>query len=222
MNIFLDFDGPVLDNKARLYQLYFDLLAEFGGNPLPIDEYWQLKRNCVKEDVILKEKSGFTEELNGDYQRLRIEQIESKRYLSLNAVINGCYESLDFLAKQGDLMLITSRRNRDNLIWELKDKKLEKYFKKILSDFNDYLPAWQLKVDLIREFIPEFGKADIIVGDTEAEILCAKELGIYSIALLSGIRNEEKLKLYVPDIIYENINEVVKNWTQIKTNAQKI
>ena len=216
MNIFIDLDGPILNNTPRLYRLYSDLLIRFGFKPLSKNDYWELKRNCIKEEAILKTNDGFDLNLIQVYKKQRSDNIESEEYLALNEVTTGCYDSLDFLSKQGNLILVTTRRNRDNLIWELDQKKLDGYFKKIFCDFNDNLPAWQVKINLIRRFIPAFEKRDVIIGDTEAEILCGRELGIYSIGLTDGIRSLEQLLLLKPNLIYEDINEVVGKWPQIK------
>ena len=216
MNIFIDLDGPILNNAPRLYRLYSDLLIRFGFEPLLKNDYWDLKRNCIKEETILKTNDGFGLNLIQGYKKQRSDNIESKKYLALNEVIAECYNSLNFLSKQGNVILITARKSKDNLIWELSQKKLNCYFNKILCDFDDNLPAWEVKINLIRRFIPAFEKRDVIIGDTEAEILCGKELGIYSIALTNGIRNLEQLLLLKPNLICEDINEVVGKWMQIK------
>ena len=49
-----------------------------------------------------------------------------------------------------------------------------------------------------------------IIGDTEMDILVGKNLEILSIAVLSGIRNKEKLDAYKPDYIIEDISYLSK------------
>lgn len=215
MNIFIDLDGPILNNTPRLYRLHADLVIRLGFQPLPQNDYWELKRNCVKEETILKKIDDFDTNLVQVYIKQRSDNIESKKYLALNEVTTGCYHCLNFLSKQGKMILITTRKNKDHLLWELSQKKLNGYFKKILCESDDHLSAWQSKVSLIRKFIPKVGGSDVIIGDTEAEILCGQELGIYSIGLTNGIRNLKKLALLNPNLICQDINEVVKKWPQI-------
>lgn len=215
MNIFIDLDGPILDNASRLYQLHADIILQFGFKPLSKYDYWQLKRDQVKEEMILKKIAGFDQKLIEVYQKQRSNWIESKKYLALNEVTPGCYNSLNFLLKQGNLILITTRKNQDNFNWELREKKLVSYFNKILSDFDDRLPAWKIKASLIRQYYPAFKKKNIIIGDTEAEILAGRNLGIFSIGLTNGIRSLKKIILLKPNLICQDLNELVKKWPQI-------
>lgn len=216
MNIFIDLDGPILNNLPRLYRLYSDLLIRLGFRPLSENDYWELKRNRTEEEVILRKNDSFDLNLIQVYKKQRIENIELREYLTLNDVTTGCYNSLDFLTKQGNLILVTTRNNKDNFIWELSQKRLDRYFKKILCDYDDSVPAWKLKVNLIRKLFPTFQDKGVIIGDTEAEILCGRELGIYSIGLMNGIRNLKQLVLLKPNLICKDINEVVRKWSQIK------
>lgn len=216
MNIFIDLDGPILNNLPRLHRLYFDILNRLGVKPLAESDYWKLKKNHIEEEAILKKNGNLDPNLIQVYKKERMENIETREYLNLNEVVAGCYDSLDFLSKQGNLILVTTRRSKDNLIWELDQKKLDGYFKKVFCDFDDNLPAWEVKINLIRRFTPAFKKRDVIIGDTEAEILCGRELGIYSIGLTDGIRSLEQLLLLKPSLICKDINEVIRKWSQIK------
>ena len=45
---------------------------------------------------------------------------------------------------------------------------------------------------------------DIIVGDTEVEILVGKSLNIRNVALYSGIRNRNFLLKFNPEYIFKN------------------
>lgn len=43
-NIYVDLDGVILDVSERLYQIYRELMMEFGGSCLPKGKYWQMKK----------------------------------------------------------------------------------------------------------------------------------------------------------------------------------
>ena len=47
----------------------------------------------------------------------------------------------------------------------------------------------------------------MIIGDTEADIITGKNLGLYSIGVLSGIRSEDFLKKLNPDLIIKSIKD---------------
>jgi len=42
--LFLDLDGPLLDVRARYHAVYTQIARELGVAPLPLDAYWQAKR----------------------------------------------------------------------------------------------------------------------------------------------------------------------------------
>lgn len=216
MNIFIDLDGPILNNLPRLYHIYFDLILSLGFKPLAKYDYWRLKRDRVKEEVILNKSGCFEKQIIQFYINRRFKDIEKRECLSLNELTVYCYESLKFLSKQGVLVLLTTRKSKRNLMWELRQKKLLEYFKKILCGFDNTVSPWQVKLDLINKYIGCVNKSDIIIGDTEAEILCGKKLGIYSIGIVNGIRNFEQLSLLKPDRIVRNLTDIAKSWVKIK------
>ena len=123
-----------MDNALRLYTLYSDLMSEFDRQPLPMESYWILKRERISEQDILK-KSGLEDAaLTELYFKKRAELIESRHYLQLNTVVNGCFEFLEFLRKQGETILITTRHNRENLFWEIDEKNSARIFPKFCVD----------------------------------------------------------------------------------------
>ena len=86
-------------------------------------------------------------------------------------------------------------------------KKLSHYFAEILNSPSGDDPA-EAKVNLIRK-TPSFNKDDSwIVGDTEADILAGKRLGIKTVGVLSGIRNETKMKELKSDYTIEDITHL--------------
>lgn len=53
------------------------------------------------------------------------------------------------------------------------------------------------------------GKAVVIVGDTPADILCAKPLGLRSIAVATGRYTADDLASFRPDYVFENLSDIV-------------
>ncbi len=215
MYIFIDLDGPILDNSPRLYGLYADLCQKKSIIPLSKEKYWQYKREKITEELILEKTKKVSAGFLNFYERQRRTKIESIKYLSLNKTVLGCYNCLNFLSKQGDLILITTRKNKINLNWELNNKKLKKYFTKILCGSSQSIEAYKVKIDLINKNIKNYKNNSIIIGDTEAEILCAQKLGVFSIGLTCGIRSIKQIKRLKPYIICKDLNEVIIKWPEI-------
>ena len=218
MNIFIDLDGPILNNLPRLYQLYCDLTRSIGIPPIPQGAYWRSKRERVSEKEILHKSGCFNERLIAEYEARRYRKIESAKYLILNKLTSGCCGALDFLSQKGNLVLITTRKNKRNLSWEINRKKISHYFSAILCDYSDQLSVGHLKQQLIRSYrnLNASDARDIIIGDTEAEIECGSKLNIFSIALTNGIRKKSELLLHQPDFICRDLVEAVKNWHKIE------
>lgn len=214
MSLFFDFDGPLVDNYPRLTGLFYDLAKEIGFSPISKSLYWEQKRDCVPEKAILKQCSGMTEEKENQYFELRELRIEEKSYLSLNQITNQCHESLSYFKQFDDLVLVTTRQNKEHLLWELRDKKLDAYFSKILCGFDRKRPAWEVKYQMILKSGVSFRSSNFIIGDTEAEILCGKKLGICTVATLNGIRNQRQLNQHEPQLFVENLEQLAQIWSK--------
>lgn len=221
MKIFLDFDGLLVDNSLRLYTLYGDLLHEFGRQPLPMESYWTLKRECISEKDILQ-KSGLEDPaLTELYFKKRFELIESKHYLQLNAIVNGCFEFLEFLRKHGEIILITTRHNRVNLLWEIDEKKLSPYFSRVLCGFDMSIPPAEVKIKMVEKEGFLNGSKGMIIGDTEAEILCGQRVGLFTLAVLTGIRNKDYLMAMNPNMIFDDVHQIAESWDSIMEGITK-
>ncbi len=215
MKIFLDFDGPLIDNSCRLYTLYTDLISEFDKQPLPIESYWNLKRDRVKEEKILQISGLNDPVLIAQYLKKRFDCIESKHYLRLNKIVDGCFDTLRFLKQQGETILITTRQNKENLFWEVIQKKLNPFFSKILCGFDTSLSPSEIKMKMVKENGFMDGSKGIIIGDTEAEIICGQKVGLFTIAITSGIRSIDYLVTLKPGRIFNSITQVSKEWDSI-------
>ncbi len=212
IRIFIDLDGPLLDNAYRLHGLYSDLMTLLGGKALPMKKYWHLKRAHVKEEMIASQSLPKNFPIVKKYLRERKKRIEWPGYLKRNKLAKGALGSLKFLSKRADLFLITTRKARKNLIRELKEKRLARFFRRVLSAYDEKAAAWAIKVKLVSELGPGRG---IIIGDTEAEIICGKKTGLYSVAVTNGIRNRKLLVRSRPDIICKDMRDVIRKWRKI-------
>ena len=111
------------------------------------------------------------------------------------------------MRKRYQLFLVTLRNNRTNLLWQLNYFAINKFFDKVLSRDNN-AGTWQVKYELIVQARLVDREKLVIIGDTEADVLTAKELNAISIAVESGIRNKEFLQKLQPDFLLKNISEL--------------
>jgi phosphoglycolate phosphatase-like HAD superfamily hydrolase len=78
---------------------------------------------------------------------------------------------------------------------------------------NDYVKTRDIddKPLLMERALAELPAADDtwMVGDTEADIITAKNHGVKVMAVLCGIRDRTQLELYKPTLIVEDLSEAV-------------
>lgn len=205
MKLFLDFDGPILNNRRKYYALYLELLHDSGAELLTADTYWEKKRARVSEADIL-ESSRVPKERWPGYLQTRLAQIEDFRWLLYDMVWPGVNGWLAAAASCGDLYLVTLRRNRHTLRQQLEYCGLAHYFTQILStEGND--GSAQVKIDLLRTVLQP-GDKGVMVGDTEVDIQAARACGLQAYAVTCGIRNEQLLRQLDPDRLVEYLTDI--------------
>lgn len=203
--ILVDLDGTLLDVSERHYRVYSEITKEFGGVPMPKDEYWDLKRKKTKWPVLLP-KSGLSAAIEPDFLQTFIPRIEALDYLKLDSFFPDALPTLGSLASKYTCNLVSLRRNADNLEQELEWLDIRKYFAKVMSGHSDS-DGYDRKIALIRPEVEN--KRAVIIGDTEADIVTGKELGLITIAVTSGIRDEQFLRALEPDHMVNHVGEIL-------------
>ena len=207
-NIFIDFDGTLVDIAPRHYRVYKKCVEKMGGTPLDRKKYWELKRDNISWNELLL-MSGLEVNNRDDYLELFIDRIESLEELYRDELFVDSLSTLKKLSSNGNkLYLLSLRRNSDALDKQIEKLGIGRFFEKILSGHSDTKEGTLLKkADIIKQTIDN-PEDSIIVGDTEADIAAAQQLNATSIALLSGIRSKEFLKSMEPDYLVDGIGDV--------------
>jgi phosphoglycolate phosphatase-like HAD superfamily hydrolase len=191
--VVLDLDGTLIDVSKRHYAVYRDVLAELGGEALPFERYWELKRSSTPWPELLG--NGHVAPFLAAF-RARIEQ---PRYLGLDSAFPFTHDVIEALAEH-ELHLVTLRQSRGALTDQLNRLDLVRQFKTITSDRH------ATKVDLIRSIAR--GQETIVVGDTESDVMAARELHASAVAVTSGLRSEAILRRSEPDVLIEDISSL--------------
>lgn len=209
MAIFFDLDGPILDVSEKYYRVYSDILSQNGFKVLSKTEYWNAKRRKISEIEILQKSSA--EPLIEIYLYERKILIESDSYLIYDKLQDGALHVLETLCKKHKLILVTLRTYPEQLHKQLSYLNIKKYFVTVLSSGEETHPRWKIKYNLIKNFINgKMSDENILIGDTETDVLAGKELGCKTIAILNGIRTKELLLESNPDIIFKSIEDLLK------------
>lgn len=210
--IFFDLDGTILDVSVRHYRIYERTMLAFGGVPLGKQEYWQLKQQKLPWlDMLVR--SGVDIGKLEDFMAMFIAEIEKPEELAQDKLIEGAAETLEELHGEGySMYLISLRRGHEKFLQQLKDLGIAQYFVETLSGHTDASTP-ELKASLIAPKLGE-GKG-VMIGDTEADVLAAKKLGLVAVAVTSGIRNEAFLRALDPDYVLSDITSLADVLEQI-------
>lgn len=212
--IFLDLDGTLIDTSERHYVVFRDILKSYK---IPIyiskDYFWNEKRGGRKTIELLPK--GLPCGLIKKFSKEWINSIEKKEYLKCDKAFPGMKSILSNLYKKRDLILVTLRNNKKNLLWELNYFGITKFFKSILVDSP---MKNKDKASMIKEILAKsFNNKSIIIGDTEVDMLTGKKLRILTIAATYGIRSKHFLEKLKPDFCIENPTEIIRILKKIKS-----
>ena len=104
--IFIDLDGPILDGKYKHYKCYADIINKYGGKPIDIESYWNMKRSKIKRTILL-EMSNFQSDYSTFYEEW-LENIEKVQYLELDVIKPFAKETLNQWKKVvNNIILVT-------------------------------------------------------------------------------------------------------------------
>lgn len=207
LNIFFDLDGTLIDISKKHYSVYREIVESLEGKPLEQKKYWRLKRAKKSVDGILNKSKLKNENQKLLFQELFKDKIEQVKNLKFDTLFKNTIKLLTKLKKNYNLYLLTIRESKKNTYLQIDWLGIKKIFKEIIIGHSEQLGYLYKEKLLARK---QYGKYDVVVGDSEADILAAKKLGLISIAVLSGIRNRKYLESLKPTYILENLNSLPK------------
>jgi len=192
---YFDLDGPILDVSEKFHRIYSDLVTDFGGHPLPKEDYWSRKKSRQADSKIL-EDSRLSSSLEKEYRRRRTSLIETESYWRFDRVWPEVRDAIARSPHCGTLVLVTLRNNRRELEAQLKHLEIDHWFQKVLSESGDAAgPA----------------RHDVKVGDTETDLRAGKKLGLRQVAVAFGIRDAIILAKENPDLLLDQPSQLA-NW----------
>jgi len=206
--IFFDLDGTLIDTSERHYRVFEDILNLHQiENTHSKADFWNQKRNGKKTLDLLPSNCSkkFIQEFSDEW----IDRVEDIEYLKYDRLYSESLDVLSVLKCKSDLVLVTLRNNKKNLLWELGNFGLTSYFKQILLDSP--LESRD-KVSLIQEYMsPYYEKKNlIIVGDSEVDIETGKKIGISTIAVTCGIRSRSFLRKLKPNFCVNKLCKIIE------------
>jgi phosphoglycolate phosphatase len=207
--IVLDLDGPLLEGMYRHYHCYRDILLKHGFKPIPLDQYWQLKRSRInrRELLSLSHADQFYDMFLAEWLR----HIETPKYLAMDQLQVGVLGILEDWKRLGIQLLLATMRNNANLLYvQLENLGLARFLDQVIVVGSQNFGT--NKATEIEPFIRDLDRDKVIwIGDTEVDILAARELGVRICALTCGLRTADQLMSFSPDMLEEDLRSFSKN-----------
>ena len=224
MRLITDFDGPIVDVSERYYRVYRFCLEQTRRpeqSVVQLDKaiFWQLKRSRVPETEVGR-LSGLDAGQAKEFAHLRRQTVHTQPYFGDDCLVPGAVAALEKVQQAGvDLAVMTMRRVRE-LDYAFDRFDLGRFFPKdrcyCLTD--DYVKTRDVddKPLLMEKALSELPPAveTWMVGDTEADIITAKNHGVKIVAVLCGIRDRAQLEFYQPDLIVQDLSAAVDMFLQ--------
>jgi len=220
LRIISDLSGTLVDMSERQYRAYLYALSEvkYDGqsvNAMCRDAFRKAKQSFTSQEFIGL-KSGLDKAQIPNFIKLQKRVVNLLSNMENDRLFPETTDALD-IAKEAEIDLVLLTMRRESELEFAFDKTLPKsYFPEthIYCVSDDYRKSSDVhdKTLLLEKALTELPSISEtwMIGDTEADILAAKMHGIKAIAVLTGSRNLERLKVYEPDFIATNILEAVK------------
>jgi len=202
--VVLDLDGPILNGKLRHYSCYSNILREHGFDPMPIEQYWEMKRN--RRDLHEQLKVSRADGIYDQFLQLWLERIEMREYLRLDRLQPEAVMKLRHWKGQDIcVVLATMRSNSQNLYWQLRSFDILNPFNQVIViDGHD----GSRKAEAVQRRVELSPSKTIWIGDTEADIDAARQIGVKIIAVTSGLRAASYLQSLDPDYLVPDLQSV--------------
>lgn len=189
MTFVFDIDGTLVDSSERHVILLDELLCEYGYNSKIDQSFLKYKSFGNSTRKYLTEILLMDEEMAEEVNKAWIQGIEEISYLKSDVLYDDTMKVLDILRESGqEIYYLSSRADRDTLLYELKWLGIFDYAKEIHvvnpgsgnRDKSYYLAGI---INRVKDKV-------IMAGDTEMDYLAATEAGCQYYMLNRGFRNK--------------------------------
>lgn len=209
--VIFDLDGTLLDTIADLAQATNQALQTLGFPTHPQESYYRFVGSGINKlfERALPENARTEENI------LKVRALFVPYYDTHNTVLtrpySGIVELLDSLQTQGMILAIASNKYQSAT-----EKLVKHYFPKInFSSVLGQREGWPVKPDplFVREILNKTQvtvQDTLYVGDSDVDMMTARNAGVEACAVTWGFRSKEELLSYHPAFVAEKAEEIGK------------
>lgn len=200
MLLIFDLDGTIIDTKEEIEYTFRRAFQNLG---LPFDERKMEKYIGLAVEELIECLLG--------YYDPEVEKEIKRVYLGLKERKIRVFPGMeDVLKCNGFRKAIYTSKRRDVAIRDLEYVGLANFFSVIVGadDVRKKKPHGE-GVKKVIELTGENKEDAFVIGDTEMDILAAKNAGVKSIAVTWGFRSEDFLRAFEPDFIVQHPKDIL-------------
>lgn len=190
-DIFLDFNGTIIDDLDLCVELLNVFLREQGKKELTKDEYKHVFKFPIRQYYL---DSGIDFNIES-YESLAIRFIKEYQPRSMHCgLFPGVVDTVKKLKKMGIRVYILSASEQNNLLEQTDTYGITKYFDKVLGINNIHAAS---KIDIAIDFMKEKGikkEETLFVGDTLHDYEVATAMGVDCVLVSCGHQAEDVIQ----------------------------
>ncbi len=202
--VIFDLDQTLLNTLPRFHKIFNMSLKHFNCNEVNWDIFIvNYKDDTLNKFVCVGRKKFW------DYFLEHYNDVICPR----DSPIEGSVETLKFLKERKiKIVIITGRMVSREDVWdELRRFGMDKYIDFVYTRKDNYEDG-RKRTELIKEAMKRYNvkkEETIFVGDYWPDMQSGREAGVFTVGVLTGHENEEKLKKYGANIVVNSVKDLI-------------
>ncbi len=203
--VIFDLDQTLIDTLPRFHRVFNMALEHFGGEPID----WNLFIRDYAYDILNRHLPVEPKEF-WDYFLSHYNDVECEK----DKLIDGAVDVLRYLKEKGiNVVITTGRMVPADEVWkELRRFGIGKYVDYVYTRLDGYGDG-RRRTELIMEAMKRFNANNdetILVADYWPDMQSGRDVGIYTIGVLTGLESEGKLRENGADVVIPSVKDLPK------------
>lgn len=204
--IIFDWDGTLMDSAGHIVKSVQEALADLNLPKVPAEKIRRLIGR-PREDALKAELPDLTPEKAQALTKRYEEIFFSQEELPI-APFEGALDTLKTLNKEGYILAVATSKSRYGLDIDLEHFKMKDLFAVTrCGDEGFSKPHPGMLMDVLQITAMETSQA-LMIGDSEYDLIMARQAGIDSLAVSYGVQNKDLLLECKPVDCLDDIGEL--------------